>query len=108
MQYLSGVPQYSSDLKRISVFLEVWAGVLWTDTMSVCSASIKETLQLFAGGWYVRCLLSFEYWCEVAPVLDLERAYVPYRILEPRGVLQCLYCHIKIGHVIVRRQIDIR
>ena len=50
MQYLSGVPQYSSDLKWILVFLEVWAGVLWTDTMSVCSASIKETLQLFAGG----------------------------------------------------------
>ena len=26
MQYLSGVPQYSSHLKWISVFLEVWAG----------------------------------------------------------------------------------
>ena len=50
MQYLSGVPQYSTYLKWISVFLEVWAGVLWIDTMSVCSASIKETLQLFAGG----------------------------------------------------------
>ena len=50
MQYLPGVPQYSSHLKWISFFLEVCAGVLWIDTMSVCSASIKETLQLFAGG----------------------------------------------------------
>ena len=50
MQYLLRVPQYSSHLKWISVFLEVWAGVLWIDTMSVRSASIKETLQLFAGG----------------------------------------------------------
>ena len=32
---------------------DLWAGVLWIDTMSVCSACIKETLQLFAGGWYV-------------------------------------------------------
>ena len=53
MQYLLRVPQYGSHLKWISVFLEVWAGVLWIDTMSVCSACIKETLQLFAGGWYV-------------------------------------------------------
>ena len=53
MQYLSGVPQYGSHLKWISVFLEVCAGVLWIDTMAVRSASIKETLQLFAGGWYV-------------------------------------------------------
>ena len=52
MQYLSGVPQYGSHLKWISVFLGAWAGVLWIDTMSVCSACIKK-LQLFAGGWYV-------------------------------------------------------
>ena len=44
MQYLSGVPQYGSHLKWISVFLEVWAGVLWIDTMSVRSACIQETL----------------------------------------------------------------
>ena len=44
MQYLSGVPQYGSHLKWILVFLEVWAGVLWIDTMSVRSACIKETL----------------------------------------------------------------
>ena len=50
MQYLSGVPQYGSHLKWISVFLEVWAGVLWIDTMSVRSACIQETLLLFAGG----------------------------------------------------------
>ena len=29
MQYLSGVPQYSTYLKWISVFLEVWAGGVW-------------------------------------------------------------------------------
>ena len=44
MQYLSGVPQYSCHLKWISFFLEVCAGVLWIDTMSVCSACIQETL----------------------------------------------------------------
>ena len=44
MQYLSGVPQYSSHLKWISVFLEVWAGVFGIDTMAVCSACIQETL----------------------------------------------------------------
>lgn len=43
MQYLSGVPQYSSHLKWISFFLEVCAGVLWIDTMAVRSACIQET-----------------------------------------------------------------
>lgn len=38
MQYLLGVPQYSSHLKWILVFLEVWAGVLWIDTVVVYSA----------------------------------------------------------------------
>ena len=50
MQYLSGVPQYSSHLKWILVFLEVWAGVLWIDTIGVCSACIQETLQLLPEG----------------------------------------------------------
>ena len=59
MQYLSGVPQYSSHLKWISFFLEVCAGVLWIDTMSVCSASIKETLQLLPEGGM--CQLEYAY-----------------------------------------------
>ena len=42
MQYLSGVPQYGSHLKWISVFLEVWAGVLWIDTAAVYSVSIES------------------------------------------------------------------
>ena len=45
MQYLSGVPQYSSHLKWISVFLEVWVGVLWIDTMSVCLTSVESLLR---------------------------------------------------------------
>ena len=45
MQYLSGVPQYSSLLKWISVFLEVWAGVLWIDTVSVCLTSVESELK---------------------------------------------------------------
>ena len=43
-------------------------------------AYIQETLQLLPEGVSINeCILSLflEYWCEVAPVLDFECAYVP-------------------------------
>ena len=47
-----------------------------------------------------------EYWCKVAPILDLECPYVSDGISEPCRVFQCLYRSVKVCYIVSLGKVD--
>ena len=62
----------------------------------------RNPLTLLQEGVSVNCKLSLflEYWCKIAPVLDLECTDVSDGISEPVCRFQCFYRSVKVCHIV--------